>query len=180
MKVKIISLYLVCFLGVVMMNCQDITVGYLITEYASYSIDTMVVKKDLDVTPPHEVPNPRYEMYISMGLTPEQIADRYGVFPTMLGGEGEDYERVLRDQPWVSSAIEGIEGTPPIIVSIKSITSEQGDVEKLKACLSVRGNGMFQVPVKNDVPAGRYKISLTFTNEGRSHDVDDCFTIVVR
>ncbi len=45
MKVKIISLYLVCFLSIVMMNCQDITVGYLITEYASYSIDTMVVKK---------------------------------------------------------------------------------------------------------------------------------------
>ena len=65
-------------------------------------------------------------------------------------------------------------------MSIKSITTDEGDIEKLSTYLSVRGNGMLQIPVKNDIPAGRYKISLTFTNEGRSQDVNDCFTIIVK
>ncbi|MFR7812161.1 MAG: hypothetical protein ACLU4N_24620 [Butyricimonas faecihominis] len=100
-----------------MINCQDITIGYLITEYASYSVDSMIVKKNLDTTPPSEVPNPRYEMYIEMGFTPQEIADWFDIFPTMMSGEGEDYERVLRDIPWVSSATKRIERTPPILVN---------------------------------------------------------------
>ena len=40
--------------------CQDITIGYLITENASYTVDSLVIKKVLDIEPPHEVPNPRY------------------------------------------------------------------------------------------------------------------------
>ena len=180
MRIRIITICCLVFSSAIMINCQDITIGYLITEYASYSVDSMIVKKNLDTTPPSEIPNPRYEMYIEMGFTPQEIADWFDILPTMMSGEGEDYERVLRDIPWVSSAIEGIEGTPPILVSIKSITTDEGDIEKLSTYLSVRGNGMLQIPVKNDIPAGRYKISLTFTNEGRSQDVNDCFTIIVK
>ena len=31
-----------------------------------------------------------------------------------------------------------------------------------------------------DIPVGRYVISLTFSNEGYSKDVDNCFTIIVK
>jgi len=63
---------------------------------------------------------------------------------------------------------------------VKSITSEGGDADKLAACISVRGNGVLSVPVENDVPRGRHSISLNFWNEGRSKDVNNCFTIIVR
>ena len=49
--------------------CQDITPGYLQTEYAGYTMDSMVVKKVLDLTPPK--PNPTFEMYVNYGYTPE-------------------------------------------------------------------------------------------------------------
>ena len=43
--------------------CQDVTPGYLQTEYAGYTMDSMVVKKVLDLTPPE--PNPTFEMYVN-------------------------------------------------------------------------------------------------------------------
>ena len=43
--------------------CQDITPGYLQTEYAGYTMDSMVVKKVQDLTPPE--PNPTFEMYVN-------------------------------------------------------------------------------------------------------------------
>ena len=80
----------------------------------------------------------------------------------------------------MSSAIEGIEGTYPILVSIKNITSVRGNAEKLWKVLSVRGNGVLEIPLHHDVPVGRYVISLNFSNEGYSKDINDCFTIVVK
>ena len=43
-------------------SCQDVTIGFLQTEDAGYNPDTMVVKKELDTTPPQveEVDNPLY------------------------------------------------------------------------------------------------------------------------
>ena len=75
MRIRIITICCLVFSSAIMINCQDITIGYLITEYASYSVDSMIVKKNLDTTPPSEIPNPRYEMYIEMGFTPQEIAD---------------------------------------------------------------------------------------------------------
>lgn len=46
--------------------------------------------------------------------------------------------------------------------------------------LKVSGDGTFSMPVYSDVPVGRYRISLTFTNEGYTQDVNDCFTIIVK
>ena len=93
---------------------------------------------------------------------------------------GEDYARIKWGQPWVSTPIEGVEGTSQVIVSIKNITSIQGDPGKLWEVLSVRGNGTFEVPLHHDVPVGRYVISLNFKNEGYSKDINDCFTIIVK
>lgn len=38
-------------LWLILSACQDITPGYLQTEYAGYTLDSMVVKKVLDLTP---------------------------------------------------------------------------------------------------------------------------------
>ena len=92
----------------------------------------------------------------------------------------EDYYRSKWGAPWVSTPIEGVEGTIAIYVSIKNITSTSGDPEKLWKVLSVRGDGTFEIPLYHDVPAGRYVISLNFRNEGYSKDVNDCFTIIVK
>lgn len=93
---------------------------------------------------------------------------------------GPDVDRVRYDIPWVSTPIEGVDGTALILVSIKNITSTSGDSGKLWKVLSVRGNGVFELPLYHGVSAGRYVISLNFSNEGYSKDVDNCFTIIVK
>ena len=143
MKNVILLLFTVLVLS--MIGCQDVTVGYLLTEDASYNPDTLVVKTVLD--------------------------DELGE---------EDYYRSKWGAPWVSTPIEGVEGTIAIYVSIKNITSTSGDPEKLWKVLTVRGDGTFEIPLYHDVPAGRYVISLNFRNEGYSKDVNDCFTIIVK
>ena len=143
MKNVILLLFTVLVLS--MIGCQDVTVGYLLTEDASYNPDTLVVKTVLD--------------------------DELGE---------EDYYRSKWGAPWVSTPIEGVEGTIAIYVSIKNITSTSGDPEKLWKVLSVRGDGTFEIPLYHDVPAGRYVISLNFRNEGYSKDVNDCFTMIVK
>lgn len=143
MKNVILLLFTVLVLS--MIGCQDVTVGYLLTEDVSYDPDTLVVKTVLDDEP-----------------------------------GGEDYYRSKWGAPWVSTPIEGVEGTIAIYVSIKNITSTSGDPEKLWEVLSVRGDGTFEMPLHHDVPVGRYVISLNFRNEGYSKDVNDCFTIIVK
>ena len=57
-------------------------------------------------------------------------------------------------------------------------TAENG-AEALKACMTVRGDGTIEIPARHGVSIGVYRISLTFTNEGYTRDLDDCFTIIV-
>ena len=116
-------------------------------------------------------------MYVNnYGYTPEYCVQN-GIYPTI---GGDEYKRDKYGWPWTSTPIEGVEGTRPIFVSIKSITTELGNAEKMWEVLKVSGDGTFSMPVYSDVPVGRYRISLTFTNEGYTQDVNDCFTIIVR
>ena len=169
-------------------GCQDIPIGYLQTEDASYNPDTMVVKStsSLDATPPtlQEVENPTYYGLIAMDpeyYTPELLAS-WGIFPTMIIEiVGEDYQRLQWAQPWVSNPIEGVQGTAQIHVSIKAIWEESGgSVAEALEQIKVYGDGTFEVPLQHTIPVGRYVISLNFRNEGYSKDVDDCFTIIVK
>lgn len=159
--------------------CHQTTIGYLITEHAGYEIDSLLVKAELDIAPPEIVPNPEYEMFLEWGFTPDEIIG-FGIFPTIKEGGGEDYERHRLGIPWTSTPIEGVEGTMPIHASIRDVKTDVGDVSKLLEYLTVRGNGVFSIPVENDIPVGRYTISLTFTNEGYTKSVEDIFTIIVR
>ena len=149
----------------VLTSCQDVTIGFLNIEKAGYEIDSLEGKE--------------YEEYIDMGFDPESCIEM-GIYPTLEIGGGEDYTRDKYNIPWTSTPIEGVDGTAPIYVSIKSVTSNDGDAGKLKAVLTVKGDGMLNVSCHHDIPVGRYVISLTFSNEGYSKDVDNCFTIIVK
>ena len=57
---NLIILGILVFAACLGSSCQDVTIGFLQTEDAGYNPDTMVVKKELDTTPPQlqEVDNP--------------------------------------------------------------------------------------------------------------------------
>lgn len=160
--------------------CQDITVGYLDVEYAGYEVDTLVIRTVLDTTPPVEIRNEEYYRRMEkFGYTHEQLI-WMGVYPTILGDAGADYTNNKYNIPYVSNAIEGVEGTQPLFISVKEITSETGDVKKLESCLTVRSDGTFMVPIRHGVPAGRYVISLWVKNEGYTKELNKVFTIISR
>ena len=134
------NLVWIIILGVSAVACQDVTIGFLNTENAGYTVDSLEVKIVLDDAVPEIVSNPEYEMYIEMGLSSESCIDM-GVYPTIEVGGGEDYTRSKYDIPWTSTSIEGVDGTLPIFAAIKEIKSEDGDVEKMRPSCSVNPFG---------------------------------------
>lgn len=179
---RILYYCVLALLGWFGQGCHEVPVGYLITDYASYNVDSLVIKAELtDLDPGVETPNPEWQMWIDMGYTPAEIVDYFGIYPTIAEGRGEDYLRDLYDIPWTSLAIEGLQGTPPIFVHVKSVVAVEGDgADALKACMTVRGDGTIEIPAKHGVSVGVYTVSLTFTNEGYSRDLDNCMTVVVK
>lgn len=171
-------------------NCQDVTIGYLLLDDAVYNPDSLVIKTTASLDTAAGVENPAVgellleiyglpiDYYYSVGYTLEQLAAVVGVEPYF--GRGDDYMRGKWGMPWVSTPIEGVDGTPPIYVAVKDIKSVDGDVDKLKAALTVRGDSTFSIPLYHDIPVGRYVITLNFSNEGYSKDLENCFTIIVK
>ena len=160
-------------------GCQDIPVGYLQTEDAGYNPDTMVIKNANSLDDYPGEPNPEFQMYLDMGYTAQIIVEYLGI-PERINA-GEDYVRSKWGAPWVSTPIEGVQGTAQIYVSIKAIREESGgSVTEALEQVKVYGDGTFEVPLQHTIPVGRYVISLNFRNEGYSKDVDDCFTIIVK
>lgn len=176
---KPFGLFLALAILIAFSACHKITVGYLITEDAGYEIDSIVIKSVLDITPPVVTPNPLYDMYLGFGFPPDFIIE-IGIYPTIESGGGEDYARNKLGQPWTSTPIEGVLGTPPIVATIKDITSGTGDPEKLKRVITVRSNGILTIPLDHQVPPGIYYISVTFKNEGYSKDINNAFTVIVK
>ena len=80
----------------------------------------------------------------------------------------------------VSPPIEGVEGTQPIYITIRQVTTTDGDKVAFLKEVTVRGNGAFDIPVYNNIPAGTYQISLQVENEDYSDILEDNFTIVVK
>lgn len=159
-----------------MTACHDVTVGFLLTEDAGYDPDSLVVRRVLDVEE-REMVNPQWEE-MSQWYTPEQL-DEMGI-PYKIIGPGPDYDRQRLGLPWASTTIQGVDGTQQIYVSIAKIDTETGGAQAMQKLLTVRGDGTFQLPADvSSVPAGRYRISLNFRNEGYSKDVNDCFTVIV-
>lgn len=176
---RIFSITLLAIASIIVTSCQKSNIGYLLTEDAGYSIDSLVVKKQLDDRAPTEVPNPTYQNLRNLGMTHEAIL-ALGISPTIRQNPGVDYDRSRLGIPWTSTAIEGMQGTMPIQISVHQITTDAGDVVKLRNHLQIRNNGMLSVPVVNDIPIGRYRLSFTFTNEGHTKKRENIFTIIVK
>ncbi|MCB6972104.1 MULTISPECIES: hypothetical protein [Butyricimonas] len=184
---KTFILLIAVLTGIVIVSCHDITVGYLSTENASYDPDTLEVKKVLDID---SVQNPKWttywglaqSMYMVFGYSSPEECMREMFSDVQQWEYSADYERKKLEIPWLSTKIQGVTGTQQIYVQIKDIKSpDGGDVKAMAELLSVRGDGMFKLPLDvSSIPAGRYVISLNFENEGYSKDVDDVFTIIVK
>ncbi len=85
--------------------------------------------------------------------------------------------------PWASVPIQGVAGTPPIFFSIKSISSENGEGEKMKKYLKIRGDGVFYLypfDTYNDIPVGEYRISIIIENDNDRREFDNVFKIIVK
>lgn len=180
MKTKIEIALMALLVWMLQVGCQDVTVGYLLLDYAGYEIDSLVVKKELDTTPPIETPNPTYNIFINVFGWDAADCIAAGIYPTIKTGGGEDYDRDLYNIPWTSTPVEGVDGTAQIYVDIKNVTTDVGDVDRLLEELTLLSSGVFSIPLHNNIPVGRYEISLTFSNEGYSKDLDNCFTIIVK
>lgn len=171
-------------LGILAMSCHDITVGYLSTENAGYEPDSMVVRQILQVD---STKNPKWDTYLNivqgfwsiLGYpSPEKcVEDLYGIKEW---DYEVDYDRERLQLPWLSTKIQGVNGTQQIHVQVKGIKSNDGDSNAMSELLTVRGDGMLKLPTDiSSIPVGRYVISLNIYNEGYSQNVDDCFTIIV-
>lgn len=173
----------------VLLSCHDIPEGYLFIEDAGYLPDSMVVKMNLD-TASVEAPNPIWTQYYDgewndwayKYYTKEEWREflySQNIYETILV-KGPDYDRDRLDIPWVSTAIQGVEGTNPIIVTITDVISDDGNADKMLQYLTVRSNGMLTVPCRHDIPEGHYKISLHFKGPGYERELRDIFTIIVK
>lgn len=176
---KLVISAILCILLMSAAACHKTTIGFLDVEKASYAIDSMVVKIKLDTTAPVEMPNPTYYQLLNLGFTPDALAT-FGIYPTIKQSGGVDYDRNRLDIPWASTAIEGVFGTMPVRVTVSGITNESGGADKLKNIISIRSNGIVSVPLHNDLPAGYYHLSLTFSNEGYTKKLENAFTIIVK
>ena len=82
---------------------------------------------------------------------------------------------------YTSSSIDQLQGTAPLIYSIAAVKAEgEGDAEKFADYLSVMGSGRFLISWDDDIPVGRYVISLYVENEGWKNLLADVFTVIVK
>ena len=124
-------------------GCQDMKIGYLKTDDASYLPNELEVRKTLD---------------------PET-----------------DKIRIENESPWVTSGIQGVLGTSPLLYEFVSVkVSDGGDAELFKKELTVRGAGVMELPLYTKLPAGRYVVTLKVANDGYSAILQDAYTFVVK
>ena len=75
----------------------------------------------------------------------------------------------------VSPPIEGVEGTQPIYITIRQVTTTDGDKVAFLKEVTVRGNGAFGIPVYN------HKLGHSFlTSMSRFLNLFQTFAIFVR
>ena len=93
----------------------------------------------------------------------------------------EDAIRIANEAPWVTSRIQGVLGTSPLLYEFVSVkASEGGDAELFKKEIIVRGAGVMELPLHTELPAGRYVVTLKVENEGYSAILPDVYTFVVK
>lgn len=143
--------YLICIMialsEIILTGCEKPAVGYLMTESASYGIDQITVLHLDTVT---EANNPIvYKKY---------------------------QDRIAHKSPWVTSQVEGVLGTEPMIYSVEDVkVIGKGDASVFKQEIQIMGGGRFVFPFSFASPDGLYVISIRITNEGYSKVILDAF-----
>lgn len=165
-------------------SCKKIPVGFLMTEYASYNPDSLVLKSVLDTTMT-DILNPDYQMMLDFGFTHDQIVSGALGFAIPQYKKDysnkEDYLRFKNNIPWATTPIQGLKGTAPIRIGVSEISPATPASEKMKKMITIRGSsGVIQIPLAHGLPAGRYTLSLAFSNEGWSKEIKNAFTIIIK
>ncbi|MDR6782324.1 hypothetical protein ABIE26_001188 [Pedobacter africanus] len=166
-------------------SCRKIPVGFLQTEYAGYTPDSLIIPAVLKDTGAVKIPNPTYALLLRLGYTPAQLASTNNplkqIVPEFSLQFEENYLRNKNKIPWVGTSIQGLKGTAPIKIEVLNIKPESPEAEKLKSLISIRGSsGIIQVPPDHGLPTGHYIVSLGFSNEGWKKEIQDVFTIIIK
>lgn len=176
------NIFIILLAVVLYTSCDKIPVGYLNTDYARFSVDTVLVKLNPDTRGLHMgmIDNPEYLQYLSWGFTP---ADLEGWCEPKIPGltYGEDYERAQQNIPWVSYQMEGIDGTNPLFYKVVGATKVGGgDFTELLSKCRARGDGAVEVDFENNIEEGRYMLDIEVSNEGHAKVLKNVLTVVVK
>ena len=173
---------LVVLAGVVLMmliGCQDVTIGFLNIENASYDPDTIFLKSVLDTAEIKET-HPDWDFWIASGEYTEEDLIGFGILE-YISKPGPDYARWEKKAPWVSFALQGYEGTEQVKFSVESVTSTAGEeaARIFMNELRIRGGGVLIYPMEHHAVPGHYVISVRLTNPGYSKVLENAITFVV-
>lgn len=93
----------------------------------------------------------------------------------------EDAIRIETKAPWISTKLQGYDGTEQIYFSVESVKSDLGEsvAQAFMQDLTIRGGGELMYPFENDATPGAYVVSIRLTNEGYSKVIEDAMTIIV-
>lgn len=93
----------------------------------------------------------------------------------------QDKIMIEYNSPWVTTIIQGVLGTQPVLYEVHSVKAEDGgDAEVFRKELSIRGHGRMEVPLHFEAPVGKYIVSVKVKNQDYSHVLEDAFTFVVQ
>ena len=129
--------------------CHEKTVGYLITENASYDPDTMYVRK---------TPDPQLDWFRIENKAPWKSL-------ALQGYEGTEL---------IYFYVESVTYEGPL-----SEAAGEEEAQNFMKNLSVRSGGALEYPFENDAVPGTYKVSIRLTNPGYSHVLQDAMKIIV-
>lgn len=89
--------------------------------------------------------------------------------------------RIEYNAPWISTDLQGYEGTAQIQFDVESVSSSLGEeaARVFQEELSIRGGGYLMYPLKNNAKPGRYVVSVRLSNPGYSQVIKDAFTFIV-
>lgn len=146
---KHLLILLIIISGAFISSCHKTTIGYLITENASYDPDTMYIRK---------TPDPELDAIRIQNKAPWVSLQLQGYEGTELMYfyiESVRYEEKTPTQTGIEAA--------------QNFTKD----------LSIRNGGVMLYPFENNALPGTYKVSIRITNPGYSHVLLDAMTIIV-
>lgn len=146
---KQILILLIVIIGALAGACHETTVGYLITQNASYDPDTMYIRK---------TPDPVLDAIRIENKAP-------WVSLQLQGYEGTEI------MYFYIESVRYEEETPT--------TAGAEAAQNFMKDLSIRSGGVMLYPFENDAKPGTYKVSIRITNPGYSHVLQDVMTIIV-